>query len=463
MKFKTSTFAGLLSKPVPVVFGWLVLLRFLFAFIRTFFPPILPHAHRQVDTLGVSLRYWNRWNFEPTLQHPLLPAVIDRGENYGIQAMELPIFNLVTAPAFALGPFKGMMLAQFIYLMICVGLWLISLRVYKNIRIAGISAHDAIFVLPIVSLGGLYLGRFMPDFISMMLVLISIGLSWQQPRILASVLLASLGLMLKPPSVIVFGLLLLHEDPRRSIRQSLPWVVLSVALGAAYFKFGLAYIRQFQESSDLFFVELRDPFLSLQEFFTNPKELYKLFANKLFFEFGTFVMGAVLIAKLVKGKVANDLKLWALILIQVLFIGSLDGNHAYIHEYYFIGISMTCCLIFLSSWNSITQNIWRIIVVIALTAHVVDKSQVVKGFLFHEMYDTHLECDELKDALPDLPWRTGFVFRTLSETYPRLALCFGERISFDDSMYLLAYRRDPIPDSCQVLAKKDFVLVAKCD
>src|SRR4051812_35303279 len=85
----------------------LLALRFGALLFGAFLPLGFPDVWRQITTLGISMRYWSRWNLEPGAEHLLLPAVLDSGDGQGFMPMEFPILNLLTAPFFAMGPYWG--------------------------------------------------------------------------------------------------------------------------------------------------------------------------------------------------------------------------------------------------------------------------------------------------------------------------------------------------------------------
>ncbi len=206
----------------------LLSLRAVLALTRAFLPPNNPHAHRQTDTLAVSMRYFSRWFLEDNLRQPLLPAVLNAGDAYGIMRMELPLLNLLGAPAFALGPDLGQIAACIIVFTWHALLLFANYRVWRHIQIGNINAGIAVLLLPLLSIGDQYYSRYMPDVTAMSLVLLAIGLSWHRPRLFWSTILAAVGMSIKPPAVALFGLLLLRPKWWEWLVWPRPWV--SIAL-----------------------------------------------------------------------------------------------------------------------------------------------------------------------------------------------------------------------------------------
>jgi hypothetical protein len=183
--------------------------RCFFACVALFLPLGHPHVWRQMDTLGVSLRYWLRWSVESPSPWPLLPAVLHSGDSSGIMAMEWPLLNIVAAPLFALGPAWGTALARGLVLALNIALLLWNMKIWKGQTPGGIDASRSFRWMPLIGPGLVFFPKFIPDVVAMLFVLAGTGFLYQKKaRGWASLLLLS-GLLMKPTSVIVLALLLL--------------------------------------------------------------------------------------------------------------------------------------------------------------------------------------------------------------------------------------------------------------
>lgn len=417
--------------------------------------PDLPHAQRQIDTLGVSLRYWLRWTVESGDAGFFLPAVLDRGHTLGIQPMEFPLLNILGAPAFVFGPYWGVVIAQLIGLALQLGLWWLVLRVWRGQFILGIDAGRAFFYLPLISISSLYFGRFIPDLPAFLCVLVAVGLSWKQPRILSSFIFLTLGLLMKPTAIIVLVLLLLR---RIDVRTCL-WTLGGIVLGAAYYKFGLAFVKTFQETPDLFYVGFRNPLVSLRQFFAHPFDILNLYNLKWIADFVPLLAFFFWVKAKTLGASGG---LVLLMTLQILAIGALDGEHSFVHEYYYIGISCTGALFFFMSLTTISSPYYRIFLLVLLLIRLLDRTTIVPVLLNLRITEMYRECDDYRRRMPEVPWGKAAVFGSSSEPYPKLGLCLGERVKEGAADYYIGYAKDKLPRNCDVLQSRHWTVLAKC-
>mgnify|MGYP005858824559 CR=1 FL=1 len=110
-------------------------------------PLVRPHLGPQVDTMGVALRYFNRWTIEDGTAGFLLPAVLNSGDTLGIMTMEFPLINILTAFGFGMGVECGRVFAFVILYLIVLVLYFCNILVWNNKIIAGIPAQNAILLL----------------------------------------------------------------------------------------------------------------------------------------------------------------------------------------------------------------------------------------------------------------------------------------------------------------------------
>ncbi|RZA05988.1 MAG: hypothetical protein EOP11_11465, partial [Proteobacteria bacterium] len=175
---ENSLWRRILSDKLKLFILAAISVRTLVLAVGAFLPLTLPETWRQTDTLGVALRYWLRFTVEPTSAPRWLPAVLNGGDTNGVMPMEFPLLNLLTAPAFAAGPYYGKALAILLHLGLCLGLTLANAWIWRGIKVGRARASTAMLLLPLLSFSANYYGRFMPDYLSMLLVLSAVGLSW---------------------------------------------------------------------------------------------------------------------------------------------------------------------------------------------------------------------------------------------------------------------------------------------
>ena len=340
-----------MSKPWQNYLKYLILFKVAILFIACFSPFVHPHIIRQVDTMGVALRYWLRWSQEAVLQFPLLPAVLTAGDDYGISTMEFPILNIVTAPFFAFGLENGRILAALFLLLFSISMICLHARIWKGKQILGIDASQSTWLFFIYSLSQGYVGRFMPDFTAFILVSISIGLSWNianekksvYRKYLLPAFLASIALLMKPTAIIAFAILLLKPFQELIKKHSI-YILPPVILTFLYYVFGISYIKSIADTPDYYAVHFRHPINSLFDFFKAPRQVLNLFLQDFFLGYSLFILLPVFLQK--KNRKVFQI-LGSILLVQVLAGAILDGEHIFIHSYYYMGTSFVICLLLL--------------------------------------------------------------------------------------------------------------------
>jgi hypothetical protein len=443
-----------------------VVMRFAVLGVRAFLPLRLPEIWRQTDTLGVSLRYWNRWRFESGGSHPLMPAILASGDSAGIQAMECPILNIVMAPWFALGPHVGKIACLLSLFALAFILTAVNARSWKKREVSGIPAGLAMWMLPILALGADWSGKFMPDYISMVLVCMAIGLSWERDRPLPSFVLSLLGLLMKPTSAIVFGLLL--ASPGNLVRRDrVKWVLTSVALSFCYYIWGNAYIDGFRVGPS-FYALHPPPFPSgIFQWITEPAASLKFILQNSFFPYGILLILAFVGWKSFKeGKNAFG-RLWLILALQFFPLAILTGWQGMSHPYYFIGTTPVFCLLFMQSWEWAEGRRWlRAILAAGVLIHLIDLChQDVKSLWARQPsreWFIEKQCAELTERNRNVPWKQGAAFRSSTEIYPTLGLCFGEREASKIAPFGFFWRGDPIPSECREADSTKDVVLVKC-
>jgi hypothetical protein len=432
-----------------VTFRWCVL------FLRAFLPLTLPEIWRQIDTLGVSLRYWTRWNVDHDFS--LLPAVLNSGDSRGIMPMEFPLLNIIAAPAFSLGPWLGVAAAQCILFSLLLILVVVNARVWRGVQIYAIDAENAMWMLPIFSFGAVWGGKFMPDFLSVLLVVLAVGISWKEEKPFLSGALGALGMLIKPTSAVVLIILLLRQ--KLKWRWMSLWPAVSVIVGAFYYTVGTSYLSHYVVGEPRFAVGSQPITRSIVEFFTVP-ETGELLYKHLFFP-----GGIVLVCFGFLGLKAFPVRLVAVVLIQMFSVAALSGAHGLTHPYYYMGLTPVLALIYLYLYVGLRSVAIRVILLLLLSIHLLDKCNME----IHTLYSRAAtkapptsQCKELLKRHPEFPWGRGEVFRSPDGSYPELGLCFGERENSKVSRFGFWWKKYDPPRDCVVVDESAEIWLLRC-
>jgi hypothetical protein len=450
-----------------------------------------PHIWRQVDTLAVSARYWNRWSVETVDFAHWIPAVLNSGDTRGIMPMEFPLLNLLGAPFFIFGPTWGQVAAIFVHGLVCIAVTWATSRAWhrggdSKIFFFGISAEEIVLWIPVVSVSVQSFTRFMPDYLSAMLVLWAIGLSWDRKnRKGLSLLLASLGLLMKPPSVIVFAIFFLSPLPLRRVLNSLGWVLPSISVTAFYYTIGMQYLEFLREIPSLFAVKPRDPIRALISFFSQGLSLLDLGIYGL----SVPALLVALVGILSLDSLRKEILIWLghlfepsstesknefyrifkvffVLVLQVLFIATLDGAHSFVHNYYFIGTSFVVSLLFLKTLQFLSWKPFRFLLLALPLLHLIELFLYQVRPVFSAWQSgaeiEKFQCRQLIERNPNFPWKKGDVFRSVEHAYPEIALCCGERTGSSVSSFGLYYSGNRLPDDCERVDSTQKYQLAVC-
>lgn len=445
----------------------LLLIKILAAILVAFSSFDLPHIWREIDTLSVSFRYYQRWALGLD-SLPLVPAVLNSNTNIGYMPMEFPFLNLIMAPFFYFGPSLGKTLSC-LALFSFHGLLLFAIfRTYRFINILGTHAGKAFLLLPLMGLSCTYFLKFIPDTISSLLVTLGLGICWHKPKISGSLLIA-LGLLIKPVSIVALCLGFAKKGWASYLRQYFLWYVLALIPSLIYYTYGISYLKDLQEGAARFFVEPRPPLTSLREFFSEPQKIIQLIVNNIWFPgaiFFLFILGPI------------KTRLFLILLIQIILVAALDGDHAFIHNYYFMGIMPIAMLIiwplFSNTIKIMSQRtktlgykkFFAILMLLVFTIRFFEKTSFQIRSFFRESHPTRAAsfktCKSLKEELPNIPWGTNYGFRTTHHSYPHLGLCFGEREVTNNSSFGFYVVGEKIPKKCKPMAQKKGIIVVQC-
>jgi hypothetical protein len=453
------------SKRQSVLAG-LVGARFAVLFARAFLPLGLPEIWRQTDTLGVALRYWLRWTVELNPGPRLLPAILNSGDTLGIMPMEFPLLNLISAPFFALGSRAGQTGALLFLFALSLALTIANVRLWRGKLVAGVDAGTAMWLLPLVSIGADWVGKFMPDYPAMLLVLIAVGLSWEKDRPGISGLLAALGLLMKPTSVVVFALWLVRPYSRSKIKATSVWLFPALAIAGFYYTYGVSFIREYRELEMQFAIRPPQGLRGLYQFVADPWGLAKFWIKNAFFPFGVCFLLPLYVYRSLEQRRNWFGKLWLVLLIQIVGIAFLAGNLSLTHDYYFMGIMPVTALLVLQAWDLARVKGLRFFIAAAIGVHLFELCYLDFRSQWHRpplpYWTAQSECGELKRRHPEFPWGRGEVFRSSPESYPALGLCFGEREGSRLSPYGFFWKDGSLPAECQKVDEMSAVQIVTC-
>jgi hypothetical protein len=440
--------------------------RCFFACVALFLPLGHPHVWRQIDTLGVSLRYWLRWTVEAPSPWPLLPAVLHSGDASGIMAMEWPLLNILAAPLFAFGPALGTTLARAFVLALNLSLVLWNLRVWRGQNPGGVEASRSFRWMPLIGLGLIFFPKFIPDATAMLLVLAATGFLYQNTRHGLATVLLLCGFLMKPTSVIVLALLLLAPRVFEVLRSGFLPIASAFVVTVLYYMKGTRWIQSLAGGESLYRVDPQNPWQSLREFLHGVPQLADLFLQGL-----SFYAGLPLLLLLMLFRQIRPLgRIWLLLVLQILAIGLLDGAHSFYHRYYFMGTLPFICLLFQGAVDDLGLSLAKRRIRFALLLLLAGSAATHMAYEWRPFYIktpaerflSFRDCEELKSRLPNWPWEQDTVFRTRPRPYPLVGLCFGERIGSESSAFGLFVDSDPLPEGCREVQRAGHVIGARC-
>lgn len=430
----------------------------------------LPHVWRQVDTLGVSFRYWQRLTTSHDA-HPFWAAVLNSGNFVGYIGMELPVINILTAPAFYFGTAAGVKLAACLLILVNIILWLIAVRVWEGIQVNGVPLAKALLWLPLVGITSLFFGRFIPDAPAMLCCLIGTGLIWKNPRSFGGLLFAVVGLLIKPQVFVIFALLLLRNGRIRNFSPNYA-VIPSVATGTAalYVLRVIPLLDAIEANPRLFETSLRSPLPTFISFFENPMRTFSVIDQNMFFP-GFLLMLVLLVLTSGKGFLFSSISSVLVVLsLQIVAVAVLVGDHALAHSYYLIGTAPVVVLLFYKIFSypfeSRIQKIFiRVVGVLFITNQVGAACFDMRSIIAPpqaERMPSLSECAALKSESPEVPWGQHLVFRTIDHKYPKLGLCFGERTGTEHAAFGFYLKSESIPVKCRVLKQGININIVTC-
>ncbi len=442
---------------------WLLALKLFFALAATLGEFRLPQIIRQIDTMGVSLRFWLRWTVESELHHPLLPAVLSAGDGYGLAPAEFPLLNILYAPFFALPIEYARIAAWFTHVALSAALTWVHYNLWRGKAVAGVDAGKAALLLPLIGVSSVFAGRFMPDYIAMLLFSMALAISWDQTHTRKSFVIGTIGLLIKPPVVLAGAIYFFL--PRRRWRHQLLWIIPAVLAATIYYKTINTFITTISDFPDYYLSSLRNPLSSLRDFVAEPLKVLKLVLTDILSP--PYLIVITTFAALMWTARKRYAALLAVLSLQILGGAALDGSHSFLHIYYFIGSAMISSLLVVAVLDDLplVKRKWLAILVLILILI----TQVEQGlYEFNNTLDAirgrslYSQCADLKSKTPQVPWRSGTRFRSEFSFSPQLGLCFGEIQNSRIADYGFYFTSETTPKDCQQIAATKDLKVVSC-
>ena len=332
-----------------------------------------------------------------------------------------------------------------------------------------------------------------------MLTLTAVSLSWQKPRPYSSFIFASLGLLIKPTSVVVLLLNVLKNDTfmatikSRVAIKDIIWGVASIVVALLYYVFALKYIGRF-EVHNHFNVDMQNPITQLISFFSSndPMSLEYLFSVRLLcppyivwlvpglFNLQVMLMPYLGLTLFILGMFFYLIAKWEVIawraiivfVVQLLAIATLDGEHSFVHFYYYVGTTFALSIVFIGYLTKIWT--WYkpfLILILLLQFADILNFEIGDYFTRHFQWSAQSrvafydECSSLKSRHLDWPWDKGYVFNapdTDNGQTADLGICFGEREKLNGAQYGFYYNWDSIPQNCSIVDQSEHINLVTC-
>jgi len=430
-------------------------IRLVGCLIRAFGEIVEPHVWRQTDTLGMSLRYWLRFIHEPFNWKLLLPAVLQSGDGNGILPVEFPFLNFIFSPAWALGPYWGKVV-------IYVLLSLLIFYICKKISETKHWLSPAFLLLPFLSISADYIEKFIPDTLATLLV--SYGaLLFIKDRRKWALALVTLGILMKPTSIVALGILFLFSKFRKRFVSNSLFFALPTVVGLIYYTVGLKWIDHFRQGDVLIFlVAARNPIQSLHEIFSNLPFVLGAFQNRVFFVWGGLFVLLCLAFLRLKPKLRILGGLCGLLFLQFTVIAALDGGHSAQHDYYYMGMAPIAAAVVWLCLRKGRPALSALLLTILFLHSVELSAQNLNPKKLTGFFRSRQECSMLKQRNPMVPWNQDYVFRSRTEPFPALGLCFGEREGSKTSNFGIYFKTDTVPDECRTIDQTEQFKLVKC-
>lgn len=330
---------------------------------RAWINPSGAHGQRQLDTAGMSLALALDFQSEgghAFYRSAFFPRILNRGLSSGVNAVEFPVLNLLTAPFFFLGPHWGNFLSSLgiLILNLIVGLifvprWL-ALWGASLPRIVGTLIY---FSIPSIESQAVVV---MPEGLSFPLLVI--GATWFCEDLshgflqcFKGIALLGLAIAVKPTASIgllaVVGYLVVTKRKRTEVFLACFGLVLALLFPGWWYGIHVQEILKQVDGLQIFARAKFEPFSKLQEVgFWGAIQLGVRQINLWQFPIYT---GMVWVA----WAMIREKFLLTLLCASLLAAISLDGAHIWHHAYYFFGAGLVS-LSLMAKWCSAGKGKW---------------------------------------------------------------------------------------------------------
>ncbi len=435
--------------------------------ISSIHPITSPHTWRQVDTLSVAFRYWQRWTLDTDHTLWFFPAVLNSSDKYGFMLMEFPLLNIFLAPAFFLGIETGRSAAHLILIFLVVVFCFLNFKIWQKKSLLQTETSSklvafAAALFPFFSFCSAFTFKCIPDVFSVQLVLLGLGLfvsKCSRKRLIYAVVCVILGCLIKPVSIFVFGFfIVIFHETNFKLKAKVIFLFTICAFSCwIYYTKLLPHFSYLVELAPKFAVKPRgfldnlqglkgESFIQVLDFFN-----YHLMAP--------WVLVLLLFVNYARQKLVLVV---GVVLLQIVSILLVDGPHAFVHAYYFSALAP----LFLYLTLKVVLSNRLLGFLILLLIFVRNSENTIADFKnfnpASKISVMFAECATFKFEFPNFPWGKNLTFRSSNEIYPLLGLCFGERQDSNTSDFGFYYGNDPLPSDCREIARKHELKLADC-
>ena len=437
-----------LLKKIKIFLILLIILKAVIWIIGAFGFFTHPHIIRQSDTLGVAYKYFLTWFKSPYLDCEwyrfFLPAVLTSGDNFGISPMEFPILNLLFSLFGFFGSYYSFVISNIFFILLALALTFICYKIWSRISS---SFEIPILLIPLYSISSDFIFRFMPDYISFILLLISFGMVWRNKNLrLLPIVLASIALLIKPTNVILW-LIVLIRNYCETLRR-LWYFIPPLFITFLYYMFGIEYLKSVSDMPYVYFhVEPRNFLKTIQEYFSQPYEILYLFSNSVFTQYSVILL-LIIFLKLKRRLIKLELRLFIVLIFQLFAMAILNGAHTFVHTYYLIGSSFTICLMVNYAVIRSPYKVFLYIFMIFLYFHNLETSYyrlkpLIRGNNILQ------DCKVLIKFEPRL--NNEIKIRTHYSDSASLGVCMGKIQNSKTARFGVYRKNEVLPKDCKVI------------
>lgn len=426
---------------------------------------LTPHAHRQIDTLGVSVAYWNKFKLGISGWDFWLPSVLNAGDTSGIMSMELPLLNLILFPFMSLPISNKLVILHFVYYIIIFSLFYINSKMWRNVKILDINMSSVMRLLPIAGILIGHVAKVIPDISANLLVLMSMALLFKKQKPILSIMILTLGLLVKPTAIVTCAILFFDWKTLFN-KRTIAILILSVLPSLLFYTFGIQWINDYSKLKSIYSASVGSISYNAIDAFSRPKDIFRYF-NSVFFSRFAIVLVLPLAVYMIRKKGLNKNIVFVVfgLCLQYVFLALTRGHSVHIHHYYSVGLVPTSLILTFYLLKNIDIKLVTNIVLSLLIIRNVEVLVNENKALWKTnktSYKIRKECLDLKSRNNDIAWGTGQRFRSVYHIYPILGLCFLEFDSSSKGKYGFTFK-DQNLEKCEVIDRTENLKLYKCD